>query len=516
MHPFYAPAAPHGYVAPVHQHQGAHYAPNSVAAHHAVAPSTPQRAEVDIQAQEMYQAGNARLYQAINQELSGREREQCVEHIKYARVHRNLIMHTYVHLVFCDRRQGLLSDLREYIRRWSSLTSLQQLTHQSKIRDTLFNLLLSSVQCQRHNHLYKHKHSVLPEDRIDLLCHLIHCGRSYETDFYQLPGKHAIVENDHRWKESEQVIELLAMYLRDRDLSDNITRRLRSHIYRMSRKSNYLPRALRIQREDVRVVEDNAAFGAVSVISRGTCGTLQVAIKKIAFSDHNELQGFRKAFASEAILWSTLRHPRIVEFRGVIVDRTGLNISLVSTFMKHGNVRGYLQNHPNTNIWPLGKDIAEALAFIHGLEPPIYHGDVKGDNILIDDSGHARLGDFGQAFAADSRKFFDSSRVGLPNSPYPWLAPELMEGDDHVKITSMTDMYAFGSVLYEMAAGMHPFQGYAPLEIYKQVMGSHLPERPRSLRSDDPIWRIMVHCWAKTPQSRLTASQVVTRLGQHH
>ena len=70
--------------------------------------------------------------------------------------------------------------------------------------------------------------------------------------------------------------------------------------------------------------------------------------------------------------------------------------------------------------------------------------------MLVDDAGHARLADFGQSHASDSRKYLDSTRVGLAVTPAHWMAPELLIGDDRVKASDKSDIYAFGCVLYEV------------------------------------------------------------------
>jgi len=68
----------------------------------------------------------------------------------------------------------------------------------------------------------------------------------------------------------------------------------------------------------------------------------------------------------------------------------------------------------------------------------------------VDAHGHARLADFGQASASDSRRILDTSSVGRPQTPWQYLAPELLALDDNVCTTSYSDMWSFGCVLYEV------------------------------------------------------------------
>ena len=68
----------------------------------------------------------------------------------------------------------------------------------------------------------------------------------------------------------------------------------------------------------------------------------------------------------------------------------------------------------------------------------------------MDAYGHARLTDFGQALASDSRRIVDSSSVGRPETPFRYMAPEHLALDDNVHTTSYSDMWSFGCVLYEV------------------------------------------------------------------
>ncbi|KAG6326687.1 hypothetical protein ID866_12305, partial [Astraeus odoratus] len=74
---------------------------------------------------------------------------------------------------------------------------------------------------------------------------------------------------------------------------------------------------------------------------------------------------------------------------------------MVSAWMDNGNAYEYVQN-TLVDPRPLLSDIAEGLRYLHNHEPPIYHGDLKGQNVLISDDGHALLADFGLSFLVRS------------------------------------------------------------------------------------------------------------------
>ncbi|EIW80808.1 kinase-like protein, partial [Coniophora puteana RWD-64-598 SS2] len=153
--------------------------------------------------------------------------------------------------------------------------------------------------------------------------------------------------------------------------------------------------------------------------------------------------------ASEVTVWSHLCHPNILPFNGVLQQEKILCI--VSPYLKYGNVRGYLSNNPGADRTLLALDVAQALEFLHGWEPPIVHTDVKGYNILVSDSERACLIDFGFATAKDTILPHVTSTMESTRSA-PWTAPEILEGDNvgHSAYTAESDMYAFGGVCYEV------------------------------------------------------------------
>ncbi|KAF9246534.1 kinase-like protein [Melanogaster broomeanus] len=218
-------------------------------------------------------------------------------------------------------------------------------------------------------------------------------------------------------------------------------------------------------------------------------------------------------FASEAILWSTLKHRNITPFLG-IVKESPLDIGLVSEFFKNGNIKHYLKN-VNRRADLRALDIARGLRFIHGQEPPIFHGDLKGDNVLVNDHGQACLSDFGQSFASDSRMYLDSSRVGRPGSnPLHWMAPELMREGVQIKVTAKSDMYAFGCVLYEMIVGKMPFENDPPGAVREYVLRGDRPGRPDLGGRTDLhlLWTVAESCWRENAHDRPEAMNVVSRL----
>ncbi|KAG6329691.1 hypothetical protein ID866_9399 [Astraeus odoratus] len=117
--------------------------------------------------------------------------------------------------------------------------------------------------------------------------------------------------------------------------------------------------------------------------------------------------------------------------------------------MENGNAYEYVQN-TLVDPRPLLSDIAEGLHYLHSHKPPIYHGDLKGQNVLISDDTRALLADFGLSFLVDS----SFSGCGDANGgTWNWLAPEGFEDVGNDSATPERDVWAFGMttlVYYEV------------------------------------------------------------------
>ncbi len=144
--------------------------------------------------------------------------------------------------------------------------------------------------------------------------------------------------------------------------------------------------------------------------------------------------------------------------------------------------------------------VARAVAFAH--ERGVLHRDLKPSNVLIDEDDQPQITDFGLAKLLD-----DDDAVGLTlssailGSP-SYMAPEQAEPRGH-SITTATDVYGLGAILYELLSGRPPFQGATPLAVVRQVVES-APRPLLDVPTDlDTICR---KCLAKEPGARYASA----------
>ena len=181
------------------------------------------------------------------------------------------------------------------------------------------------------------------------------------------------------------------------------------------------------------------AWGEVRVgIYQGT----RVAIKKmheVIISNHN-----RKLFEREMVVASRVRHPHLVLFIGAVT--TG-NLTIVSELMET-SLRKLLEEEKlkASNLRPISKDVACALAYLHSLPDPIVHRDVSSANVLLyakQDGWCAKLSDFGSA------NFLAKLGTVAPGAAI-YSAPEALHPRQQ---GPKMDVYSFGILLFEMCVG---------------------------------------------------------------
>jgi WD40 repeat protein len=152
--------------------------------------------------------------------------------------------------------------------------------------------------------------------------------------------------------------------------------------------------------------------------------------------------------------------------------------------------------------------VARAVAFAH--ERGVLHRDLKPSNILVDETGEPQVTDFGLAKLVNEHDSALTLSVAMLGSP-SYMAPEQADGR-HGDVTTATDVYGLGAVLYELLAGRPPFLGASPLATARLV-AEEMPARIRGAPRD--LETLCLKCLAKEPAQRYASALAVAEDLEH-
>ncbi|HVO53726.1 MAG TPA: PASTA domain-containing protein [Solirubrobacterales bacterium] len=202
---------------------------------------------------------------------------------------------------------------------------------------------------------------------------------------------------------------------------------------------------------------------------------------------------FVARFQREAEAAAALQHPNIVS----VYDRgevEGVNY-IAMQYVQGQTLKQLIERGlaPEQAV-ALVRQVLEAARAAH--RQGIVHRDLKPQNVIVDGEGKALVTDFGIARAGVSEITQTGSVMGTPH----YLSPEQAQG---YEVTSVSDLYSIGVILYEALTGRVPFEGESAVAVaMKQV--SQTPQRPSSInpRVSPALDAVVMRALAKEPGER--------------
>jgi eukaryotic-like serine/threonine-protein kinase len=196
-----------------------------------------------------------------------------------------------------------------------------------------------------------------------------------------------------------------------------------------------------------------ARSGMASIFkARDTLSGETVALKIPHMQFESDVVFFER-FQREEEICQRLDHPNIVK---VFKPRNKTGIYVAMEYVEGKSIRALLDEQrplPQARALAIAQQICEALVYLH--EHGVVHRDLKPENILLTAEGLIKILDFGIALDKSARRltwFGLSSTLGTPD----YIAPEQIAGR---RGDVRTDVYAVGTMLYEMLTGHLPFSG---------------------------------------------------------
>ena len=209
-----------------------------------------------------------------------------------------------------------------------------------------------------------------------------------------------------------------------------------------------------------------------------------------------------KRFRHEAEAAASLEHPQIVPIYE-IGERDGCCYFSMK-FIEGGQLDEMAKREPISirRAAELLVKIARTVHYAH--EHHILHRDIKPGNILLDGSGEPHLTDFGLARLLETESSVTRTMDVLGTPSY--MAPEQAVGNN-AAVTSATDTYGLGAVLYQLLTGHPPFAGGTTYETIKLLLDTE-PPQPRLLnpKIDRDLSTICLKCLEKDPKRRYASA----------
>jgi serine/threonine protein kinase len=222
------------------------------------------------------------------------------------------------------------------------------------------------------------------------------------------------------------------------------------------------------------------AYRLIELLGRGGMGIVfrahetaldrEVALKVLALDPILSPEAYAR-FEREAKLAARLDHPHIVPIFAVGQRNTVAFYTM--RLVRGGTLEDVLAGHTMLDVehvFDILRDVARAIDYAHA--QGVIHRDIKPANVLIGDSGHAMVSDFGIAKALGSGEAPVGSGTGIIGSP-GYMSPEQWRGED---IDARADQYALGVMAFEMLTGHRPFETVKVQDLLKLHLSAEVPK----------------------------------------
>ncbi|HEY3026455.1 MAG TPA: protein kinase [Pyrinomonadaceae bacterium] len=262
----------------------------------------------------------------------------------------------------------------------------------------------------------------------------------------------------------------------------------------------------KLGRYEIRSKIGEGGMGEV-YLARDTQLGRDVAVKVLPSTYSDDAERLHR-FEQEACAASALNHPNILSIYDVGTHDGSPYV--VSELLEGQTLRQRISGI----TLPPRKTIDYSLQIAHGLaaahEKGIVHRDLKPDNLFITNDGRVKILDFGLAKltgagdTALSQTSIPTRRVdtdpGKVMGTVGYMSPEQVKGRG---VDHRSDIFSFGTILYEMLSGRRAFHGESAAETMSAILKEDPPDLSEANQRISPaLERLVNHCLEKNPESR--------------
>ncbi|XP_064196963.1 tyrosine-protein kinase Blk isoform X1 [Anguilla rostrata] len=203
-----------------------------------------------------------------------------------------------------------------------------------------------------------------------------------------------------------------------------------------------------------------------------------------------------EAFLQEANLMKQLHHDRLVRLYAVVTQEP---ILIITEFMANGSLLDFLKTDSGKKLKipkliDMSAQIAEGMAYIE--RKKYIHRDLRAANILVSETLHCKIADFGLA------RIIESEYTAQEGAKFPikWTAPEAI---NYGTFSIKSDVWSFGVLLTEIIThGRTPYPDMTNPEVIRNL--DHSYRMPRPENCPEALYDIMMTCWRERPEDRPT------------
>lgn len=266
-----------------------------------------------------------------------------------------------------------------------------------------------------------------------------------------------------------------------------------------------------IPNNDLELHEEIGA-GAFGKVFRATWKSKHyiIAVKRLHIPHLNDKD--EKNFFKELSILNKIRCPNIISCYGACTE-TG-NYALIMEYMALGSLYKILHQDKRILTWSerlsIALQTASGIHYLHTLDNPILHRDIKSSNCLIQrsyDGYVAKLCDFGLAKTKKEITRQTQSKSVFAGTPQ-WTAPEVLQRN---RYTEKADIYGLGVVYWELASNKRPYEEFENVAtIYLRVVKGERLEIPGDTPADFKV--LIKKCWSKDPDKRPCSDELVRKI----
>lgn len=243
---------------------------------------------------------------------------------------------------------------------------------------------------------------------------------------------------------------------------------------------------------------ETLGHGGMGVVYRAHDTSLdRIVALKVLREDLRTQRHVVARFQREAEAIASVNHPNIVHIYSV--GAVGKIPYLAMEYIEGEPLSKVMQRERQLSwerVFDVGEQVAQALACAHAAQ--IIHRDIKPGNVLVDKDWRAVVTDFGVAkiLTAETQLTVDGSRLGTPQ----YMSPERCLNKE---ITTSSDIYSLGVLMFQMIAGQLPYQAKDPIELLRKIVSTP-PARLKDYVPDvpDDVERLIAHMIEKSPEDR--------------